>query len=108
LEPTDPGDDLIYVAAEGGDLAISQMLKERFLQASTYTRLGQSMLVSMAPLRDQLASSPVLTASDDTNMKAFASAVKEGLDREPHLFELAAQVYQDMVRTKEDQSMVFL
>ena len=106
LEPEEPDEDLIYMepaaAAAADDLgSIASALSERFTKDFIYTRIGQSHLVAVNPWK-------TLESCADSVVKIYASAFKEGLERDPHAFELAAHTYYEMMWTKRDQSIVVL
>ena len=100
LQPEEPDEDLVYLE-EISDLEISAALAERYSKDLIFTRLGQRHLVAVNPEKN-------LEGCADSVVKVYASAFKEGLERDPHVFELAAHTYYDMLWTKRDQSIVVL
>lgn len=93
-------DDLIYIE-ENTDAAIVKKLNDRFTKDQIYSRIGEDILVSVNPNRP-------LELNAEGNTKAYNISLKEGYDRDPHVFELAASTYYQMKETKLDHSMVFL
>jgi myosin heavy subunit len=93
-------DDLISID-NPNDKSIVAHLSGSFNRDCTYFRIGESILLSLNPGRP-------LEQNSDSNAKTIGSAVKDGKDRQAHVFELAANAYFNMKTDKEDQSIIFL
>lgn len=93
--------DLTSLGKDVAEKDIVSQLGSRFEQDEIYSRIGQTIIVAINPSRQ-------LDICSDSNAKNIGNAVKDGKDRDAHVFELAANSYFDMVRDKEDQSLLFL
>ena len=94
-------EDLISLGADAGDKQIVELLGDRFAKDNIYTRIGQKIVVSVNPYK------PIELCSDST-AKNIGNAVKDGKDRQPHVFEVAASAYFDMLKDKQNQSLFFI
>lgn len=96
------GDDLIYLPDQDlNDSEITALLNDRFSKDQIFTRIGQRALISVNPCKP-------LESNSDAAAKSAGNAVKEGEDRQAHLFEMAATCYYDMLKNKADQSITFV
>jgi myosin heavy subunit len=102
LKPEYPDEDLLYLPSID-DIKVTDHLETRYASDKIYTRIGQNIMVMVNPYKalDEEISS-------DEAIQSFTSKIKEGLEREPHIFELAASTYLDMCDSKQDQSILFL
>ena len=95
-------EDLItLVGDEGTDNKITLVFEDKFSRQEIYTRIGQNIIVALNPGK-------TLEICSDSNAKTIGNAVKDGKERSAHVFELAASSYYDLVKDREDQSLIFL
>lgn len=99
--PEAPDDDLVSLGADPKESQITAKLNDRFSKENIYTKIGESILVAVNPYRQ-------LDLNSDESAREYGNAVKDGSDRGPHIFETAASAYYNMLRSKQDQSIMFL
>lgn len=99
-KPEEPENDLIYLGTSS-EAELVNVLNERFARDKVYTRIGERVLVAVNPNKP-------LENGTESSLKAICSAVKDGTEREPHVFELASNAYYTMTNSKQDQAILFL
>jgi myosin heavy subunit len=105
LVPEQPDDDLIYLRSSNGaqpdDEVLANHLRDRYAKDIIYTRIGESVLVSVNPNK-------TLECNSQSSMKKYKTAVKNGTERSPHVFELAGNAYLNACKFRQDQALVFV
>eukprot|EP00158_Paraphelidium_tribonemae_P009453 Partr_v1_DN28871_c0_g1_i1_m33284 putative Chitin Synthase len=100
-KPSASDEDLTSLDQPTSEKSIVTWLGERFAKDLIYSRIGQDILVSVNPGKP-------LEQCSDSNAKTIGNAVKDGKERQAHVFELAASAYFDMITDKKDQSLLFM
>lgn len=80
---------------------ITAALNDRFSKDECYTRIGQRIVVAVNPNKK-------IESNSSTVAKQIGNAVKDGQERKAHIYELTASAYYDLVKTKSNQSILFM
>jgi myosin heavy subunit len=97
---SDKNQDLT-TAGELDEVKLTSLLEQKFSKDETYTKVGRNMIISLNPFKP-------LESNSDANSKSFGSAVKDGQETAPHIFELTANAYYNMIKDRKDQSILFM
>jgi chitin synthase len=84
--------------------SIAAVLRQRFLNDSTYTALSPYVLVSLNPYKNNPADSDATLAEYSAD---YRSLVHPRTPLLPHIFQLASRAYFHLRRTSSDQSIIF-